>query len=42
VGEHIPTKDPMPNANELYTWPLIPKVNLLKDDWVGKTKDEIT
>jgi hypothetical protein len=32
----------MPDANELYSWPQIPKVNLVKDDWDGKTKDENT
>jgi hypothetical protein len=42
LWEHIPNEEPTPDANELYSWPQIPKVNLVKDDWDGKTKDENT
>jgi hypothetical protein len=31
-----------PDTNKLYTWPQIPKVNLVKNDWDGKTKDKNT
>jgi hypothetical protein len=40
--EHIPIEEPTPDANELYSWRQIPKVNIVKDDWNGKTKDKNT
>jgi hypothetical protein len=41
VGAYF-NEDATPNAKELYTWPQILKVNVVKDDWDGKTKDENT
>jgi hypothetical protein len=42
LWERIHNKDPTTDANEICSWLQIPKVNLVKDDWDGKTKDENT
>ena len=42
MWEHIEIEDTTPNQKELNSWPQTPKLNVIKDDYDAKTKEENT